>query len=475
MSNTSNGPLRAGPEVGQATDPLALLRPEQFPGFMSAARVNNALNVLQSRGLVSPQFGCGRTHNWPVCGDNDFIAAGGPGCDLGQVYEVPGGYDRSQTFDVSVAGLLPTALTFTIDDPNGVGIGALLADWFLGGAANTLTSAPVPDSVVEIRTYDCVFSIAQWQITSLVEVTVGQTYDLVLNTTLLAPSAPLCTGFDTDTDDMAACLAALGVGTVSMSVHSQDPPRWGVVASVAQAPEKCSLEHQANVGFRPRLFYALRECADWLGEIDWPAAVRADALMSTNAELSRLLEIDDGRAQNPSLISAAQNITPGSGLGVPGPAVSVPRAFTLLLDAFAQVGSGYGSFHGASRALPWALWYNQVRLDGNVYRGPMRFPYNPGPGFVNAVPVVAGGAPDGSTIEPDDGAWLYGIVDSPVEYRVGETQVVDWTPANSGDHGRKNRTGARAEHKAIVRFNTCSVFAVRVCVADIEAITVPRA
>lgn len=234
---------------------------------------------------------------------------------------------------------------------------------------------------------------------------------------------------------------------------------------------KCRTGNQANIVFKPRTFYALRECGDLFDEIDWQDVTQEDLLVQVNHELSQLLEFDAGRndgttTQNPSLISTARNLTPGSAAGVPGDPVSVTRALQLLLAAFQTVGNGYGSFHGSSTLIPWGTLARQITLEGNTYRGPLNLPFNPGPGFRGARPITAGGAADGSTLEADDQTWLYGVGGAPVQYRVG---------LDSGFSMREelaNYQGYLAEHKAIVRFNTCAVFAVLVRTNDINGLTI---
>lgn len=457
---------------GAPTEAVPLLEPSRYPGFQSAARANGNLN-LEARGSTSQQFGCGGTHGWAVCGDSDFAGDGeGAGCYVG--FRVDGDLTRNVNVDVAVVNVAPATFTFTIDDLNGTGIGALLDDWFVGGTANQNTTAPVADSIIEIGLYNCTLVIGNWQITSVVQVTPGQTYQFVLDTTLPFPGAGGCSQVDDDVQEMVNCLTNLGVGTHTSTVHSQGPEYWGVVNSQASMPLKCETEHQAYVTFRPRVFAAVRQCDDPLGEIDWGGRVQEDLIQRANAELSCLLETDDGRQQNPSLISTAVNLTPGAVLGATGTAVSVIRGFQILLDAFTQRGNGLGTFHGSANILPWALYYNVVTSigDNNLLRGPLNLPYNPGPGFKNARPVVAGGQPDGSTVESNDVAWLYGVTNGQVEYRIGLEQVDEWSPASDADAARQNKHGARAEHKAMVRFNTCGVFAVQVCTADIQGITV---
>lgn len=460
-----NEPIRAGAEAPEPTPHIPRLQPGNFPGFASAARRNPDL-ILNSRGNESFQFGCGRTHGFAVCGDNDYVAQGGPGCNLQE-------FDRaiSGDVDVSTTGAAGTIGQLSVDDlVNGTGLGVILQQFYNGGT-------PISGSMIFVDIVfpggggvPCTVALGEWMLTSFVENTAGVDYDLAWDTSIVFPDdiAPLCDDYLQLITDWQTCLigAIPGGITPGPSVTATvTAVRTGLLSSSQNGIVKCNTDHEANIRFRPRQFFALRECGDWFDEVNWADQVSEDIVQQANTELSRLLEYDDGRGQNPSLISTAQNLTPGSAFGVPGTPVSIMRGFDLILGAFNAIGNGLGTFHGSSKIVPYASMFRQVMLDGNIYRGPLRLPYNPGPGFINAIPTVAGGQPDGSTTELDDVAWLYGIT-SPVEYRIGATDVFEVREYLA------NTKGALGEHKAVIRFNTCGVFAVRVATNDIQGTTV---
>lgn len=198
-----------------------------------------------------------------------------------------------------------------------------------------------------------------------------------------------------------------------------------------------------------------------LTEAHTPAAIAETLWMGSTSYV-------DGDLTMPTLRRVAQDV---SGAG----ALDLDDAVAQLLVHYEQATGGLG---GATIHLPSGLAVYALggggggsRIcwpEGNLYRGALGSVVVPGPGYPNGrSPAGIDGhgplvddSPETYAGNEDGTAWIY--VSGPVEYAVDAVRV---EPNDSGARSadfRLNRFRGWGERHAIVRFDTCAVFATEV-------------
>lgn len=213
--------------------------------------------------------------------------------------------------------------------------------------------------------------------------------------------------------------------------------------------EKCEPEYPAVEQFDPFMVYVPEGCLVSPGHgIDYNARARASLDAYTAGVVSKELATGMYAPGNPSLENTAQVVATVG-------AVDAETALSLLLRARSNDG-WYGS-----HTIHVPLWLipsfeSEYLLDnGRNTMGMVRV--SPGPGYPGRNPVAFGPVADPAVGE----GWIY--VTGPVEYALGPIE----TPMELADQNKLvNRAYHIAERPAILRFDTCGVFAVLARIGD---------
>lgn len=214
------------------------------------------------------------------------------------------------------------------------------------------------------------------------------------------------------------------------------------------------------------VIYTPLDC-DWATQDDVDSAAVEVTDVHTARGIARAAWLGEGLpdvADQPSFRRSATDVSGGV-------TSALDDALALLLAAYnaATGGLGGGVLHVPTTLLPAALGGTGggARIawpEGNLYRGPGGVVVSPGPGYPDGLsatgvngfgPISAEGPP---TLYKGNGAneaWIY--LTGPIEFAVGPVRAVSATPGVF----RTNKIETLGERDAIVRFDPCSVFAVK--------------
>lgn len=156
---------------------------------------------------------------------------------------------------------------------------------------------------------------------------------------------------------------------------------------------------------------------------------------------------------NPDLLSAATDISPVDLNGI-------PQTILGLIREMVRCGyTGDITFHAPSWTLPIFLNDTQLTLANGVYKlGNHTVIFDAG--YTNQIPDDVNPL---NPVEEDAAAWIYAT--TPIEYALGAVKTFGVAESRKGALARQNTAYVIAEQPALVRFDTCCVFAAaaRVC------------
>jgi len=189
--------------------------------------------------------------------------------------------------------------------------------------------------------------------------------------------------------------------------------------------------------------------------------------------ISRALWLGDGLpnlVDQPTLQRAAVDVSVG------GVAANLDVVVAALLSEYEQATGGNGGavlhipsvgITGAVGGIPGGgrvAW-----PEGNYYRGPLGSIVSPGPGYPHGGspnndvlgygPMTDEGPPMKYAGNDTDEFWVY--VTGPIEYAVGAQSLLGVDEAERRNYFRENTYRVTSQRPAIVRFDTCSVFAAK--------------
>lgn len=231
---------------------------------------------------------------------------------------------------------------------------------------------------------------------------------------------------------------------------------------------------RARVSSVPFTIYTPLACDRMSGEVnlsDLEPAARALTEVHTAKAIAEALWLGAGYAAADSAVPTLRN----SAFNAANVAIAdLDDAIASLLVHYeiATDGEGGALIHMPSALAVYALGGGAggARIcwpEGNIYRGPLGSVVVPGPGYPNGVSVTGAtgygpGAPGGPYQgNANNESWVY--VSGPVEYAVTPVRVV---PEDDADRtvgpARSNLYELWGRREAIVRFDPCKVFAVKV-------------
>lgn len=203
----------------------------------------------------------------------------------------------------------------------------------------------------------------------------------------------------------------------------------------------------------PFVVYVPYAC-DWVlpdQESDYRADARNQCDAVTPWHVSRELWTGATEAANDSLQSVATDVSASDPVHPVTAVMSLLEAYfdCPVDDEATGRGTNTPVIHAPMFAIVSLLAHGVIAQQGDVYAGP-NCVVSPGPGY----PSGTAGRPTGVDEGSEEG-WLY--VSGPVEYVLDDIIVRDVM-----QNRRMNRYEAIAEREALVRFDPCCVFAVKV-------------
>lgn len=212
-------------------------------------------------------------------------------------------------------------------------------------------------------------------------------------------------------------------------------------------PEKSDPVVPAVQTFKPFVIYYPEGCGTLAIR---PAGWEARSVNGLAAQESSALALELNSSYNgvnPDLLSTAVDVSPAS----PN---EVPQTILGLIHAMVACGySGDITFHAPAWALPSFLTNTELTLTNGVYKlGHHTVVFDAG--YTNQAPTDADPL---NTVASDADVWIYAT--TPVEYAFAEVRTYGVAESMKGDMARQNTVYVVAERPAIVRFDSCCVFA----------------
>lgn len=191
--------------------------------------------------------------------------------------------------------------------------------------------------------------------------------------------------------------------------------------------------------------------AAWSAEAagEWQSVAEAAVAGSTAERITGAVWGPAPHSQ-PTLQSEAVDLTSSTGVAV-SPAVGI----SILLQAAVAAADGRGLLHIPAPAVPFFEERSLIRPAAGGYRGPNNMPVAVGTGYSGAGPDETG-----NLDLTANGEWYIGI-SGPVEFNVGALTPygADSGPIATGT----NRVVVAAHRDAVVRWQSCAAYMVRVC------------
>ncbi len=264
--------------------------------------------------------------------------------------------------------------------------------------------------------------------------------------------------FELEFNTCSSFAVRVDIGTSSYIVPETDPVETlpatvtfeqtrDFVPTATVWAEKLDSSTPDDVQFRPFVIYYPEGCGTLaLRPTDWEA--RAVAGLTAQESAALALELNSSyNGINPDLLSTAENVSPID----PN---AIPQTIFGLIHSMVDCGySGDITFHVPAWALPSFLKDTELTLVNGVYKlGHHTVIFDAG--YTNQ-------APDSAFIDnivaSDSDVWIYAT--TPVEYAFDEVRTYGTEESMKGNMARQNASYVVAERPAIVRFDTCCVFA----------------
>lgn len=218
-------------------------------------------------------------------------------------------------------------------------------------------------------------------------------------------------------------------------------------------PDKCPPAKNVVTSWDSFIIEQFRECDGPL-DLDEQAVLSGElantVAAGTSSAIARQLWAGTEVAGNPSLVNTAVDLSAGGTIvsGLVGGLGALLAAYDATTDV------GFPTIHIPASLLPAAENAQVFAREGSVLIGASgTYVVSPGPAYPGDLgPEDGGGTPIPA---PPGTAWMF--VSGPVEYAVGETRVI---PEQSDR--RLNLWSARGQRQALVRIESCGVFAVLV-------------
>lgn len=212
-------------------------------------------------------------------------------------------------------------------------------------------------------------------------------------------------------------------------------------------PDKVDAVVADALQFRPFVIYYPDGCGTLaIRPEEWEQ--RAIRGLSSSESSALALELNSSyQGVNPDLLNTAVDISPV----IPN---QIPQTILGLIHSMVDCGySGDITFHAPAWTLPIFLEDTQVILVNGVYKlGHHTVIFDAG--YTNQNPTIID---EGNAVASDGTAWIYAT--TPVEYAFAEVLAYGVDESKKGNSARQNATYVVAERAAIVRFDTCCVFA----------------
>lgn len=260
---------------------------------------------------------------------------------------------------------------------------------------------------------------------------------------------------------ISGALKAPSAGSlISSALRLPSNVDWSNQSGVEYLPEACGIaerflycddEDPSKVDpvvpeplqFRPFVIYYPEGCSPLsISPEDWETRAQHGLTAHESAALALELTISEG-AVNPSLTSTAVDVSPVT----PN---RIPQTLLGLIHSMTDCGyHGDITFIAPAWALPIFLQENLLTLSNGVYKvGHHTVIFDAG--FPNFPPLLGADPTDGQV-------WIYAV--GPIEYALGEVVSYGVAESKKGASARMNSVYVIAERPAIVRFDTCCVFA----------------